>query len=305
MKWLRFIAFFAFFAWAARAHAQEISSDNFRIPASGVGISEGGEMTSASFRLKGTVQDIGPGIVSGDSFTVSGGIVPVLTDPTTSAASSPSASETATGGGGLLGLGEVIGRLLVPKTKDLPLLTRTMSVCGVGDFSCDDAVDLADLSAFLYLTGFAATGNPADFNQDGRVDLADASILFASWSMRVSSVPSDAGIPTSVSVGRESKDIFIFGSPRVRVPPRGIQHEGRAELLGATQQTSGVIQKFWDAIRKILDFFGVGADPFEESALRQEEASLARSLALMADEMKDMMREFWERVADFILRQGA
>ena len=47
-------------------------------------------------------------------------------------------------------------------------------------------MDLADLSALLYLSTYSSEANPADLNQDGNINLADTSILFYYWSEPVS-----------------------------------------------------------------------------------------------------------------------
>src|SRR3989344_2823679 len=53
--------------------------------------------------------------------------------------------------------------------------------CGGADFNCDKITDIVDFSAFLYLSGFSPSNNPADINIDGAVDISDASIVFYHW----------------------------------------------------------------------------------------------------------------------------
>jgi hypothetical protein len=131
----------------------------------------------------------------------------------------------------------------------------------VADFNCDGKVDLADLSAYLFLTGYASQANPADLNEDGNVNLADASVLFYYWSdtgsgFRLPTFATRPIIPNPaeiVSVDELGKDNIIPKGGRR--PLFGIQEEGLSLVKKATSSLATLFNIIIDFLIAVISGF--------------------------------------------------
>lgn len=155
-------------------------------------------MTSASFKLIGSVGQIAVGTSSASSFKVCSGF---LCYPAPSAAAAAAAAEAAVA----VSHGGILESLL----KIFGLPTPTFRPCAA-DLNCDRKVGLADLSIFLYFAPRSAP-NPVDLNRDGVVDVRDFSVLLSSWTEKLLTfVPDYAPRRVELQPGIERKDQFAF-----------------------------------------------------------------------------------------------
>jgi hypothetical protein len=179
------------------AFATDYSSSNFIVkdPV----IEEGaGRRTSTSFIELESIGQNAVGISNSSNYTLKSGFL-YFTDPE----SGGGGGTGGTGVGGGLG-GNVPLHLLpffkpyivIPPEK-IEEIIRELP-CSPGrvrqDLNCDGKVDLVDFSIFLFLSDpkQARKDNPADFNSDGSITVIDLSILFSSWTEKITQLDSQS-----------------------------------------------------------------------------------------------------------------
>ena len=228
----------------------EFTSPSFKVIDLTVSVG-GGRGTSASFQLETSVGQPAPGRSTSSSFEVRSGFLyfPAPTPAPSPAPAPAPAPPPATGGA--LSLFRIVfpTDLIFPFLAPLPeavqpsLPVRILR-CGTADFHCDDRIDLADFSTFLFASAYAPAGNPADLNGDGRVDLADASILFSHWTEQVQFVRLPPALvpapPTEEAPGETA-----FVALGLKRPPRpGVQEEEMlARVLAPEERAPGAMAR--------------------------------------------------------------
>ena len=134
----------------------------------------------------------------------------------------------------------------------------------MADFNCDGLVDLADLSAYLYLSDYAPQSNPADLNNDGGINLADASVLFYYWTESGGhlNLPSFGNRPL-VQIGPPPiEGAGEGGVGQASIIPQGakksffgIQEEGIALVEGTTTKIMAFFDWFWNWLKAVISGF--------------------------------------------------
>ena len=240
---------------ANHARATDFTSSNFKVidPVISLG---GGRETSSSFQLERSVGQPAIGISNATNFLVKGGFLyfpaPVAAPPP-APPPTPAPPPPPGGGGPFPPPGSkppVIPPIIIPGHPPLP---RPVGKCGFADFNCDGKVDIADLSAFLFLSDFSPQSNPADLNEDGTIGLADTSVLFYYWTEAGTfKLPTFANRPTFVfpepftfeKIGQAS----ALAQGR-KQPKFGIQEELRTNVfLAATSTLLLLITRLLDLI---------------------------------------------------------
>jgi len=250
------ILFVSFVLWLPIASADEFTSSDFKIlePV----ISPAGYSTSSSYILVSTVSQIAIGTSTSASFEARSGF---LYFPAPSSASTPTPTPTPApapvGGGGILGM---VGLLFgLPTTVPLPHLPIQISRCGISDFNCDEATDLADISSFLFLISYAPEGNPADVNSDGVINLADASIVFSGWT-GIAYQPPPAFFEREI-IRRGAASVVSPFSPQGQIVrrPAGLQketaHIGKTEVAGSANILMEAISFVAGGVLRIWHYF--------------------------------------------------
>lgn len=242
----------------ASVAGDEFTSSSFKVLDPVFQQGGGDELSSTNFRLRGSIEQIAIGTSSASSFIVCSGFL-CFSESAAAAAAEAAAPTVPAGGGGLLELGQSFA---LPRRRAGEEPTRPeikIEPCGTADFNCDQRVSLADLSTFLYLSGYPAPDNPADINRDGSVDLADASILFSRWTNTFVSTlfpPKPAPPAYYIAASPGARDAFILGSPRSRYPRWGIQREAATPLLRGAYPEQGATRRALERLRIILLEFG-------------------------------------------------
>jgi len=223
--------------------ATEYTSTSFKVvdPVISVG---GGLSTSASYSLQRSVGQPAIGLSNAASWAVKGGF---LYFGEAAAASTPTPTPTPTptlplGGGppGIIPPPSSVGGFPPVTIPSRPPLPAPVGKCGMADFNCDGKVDIADFSAFLYLSDFAPQSNPADLNVDGSISLADTSVLFYYWSERAAfRLPSFAEVPNfKLPVLSDTQGEGIRAIVQGRKAPRfGVQEESAVSLVKTATST--------------------------------------------------------------------
>lgn len=118
------------------------------------------------------------------------------------------------------------------------------------DLNCDGAVDLQDLSIYLYLSADPASGL-IDFNSDSAADIADLSVLFSDWSRGLLTFVPDrgAGEPPKEEEKPGSGFAFIGEKPFEELEP-----EAGEESKPPAFFRSIILFIFW-MLDWILEFF--------------------------------------------------
>jgi len=237
------------------ASAAEYTSLNFKVldPVISDG---GGRSTSGSFQLERSVAQPAIGISTALGFIIKAGFL-YFSDAAPSPTPTPTPTPTpATPSPGFLGPATPPPIYIPPA----PILPIPIIKCGVADFNCDGIVDLADFSAYLYLSGYAPHANPADLNNDGGINLADASVLFYYWSDTGINInlPTYATRPV-VEIGRPSLTGTLGESGQASIIPQGakklffgIQEEGRSLIESTTTKISAFFDRIWDTIKAVI-----------------------------------------------------
>lgn len=244
-------------------YATEFTSTNFQVldPV----MFHGGYSSSQSYQLQGSVAQMSIGTSTSSNFEVRAGFLyfpgPTASSPEPTPEPTPTPTPTPSGGTipGLV-------RLFFPASK-APLLPKPLTKCGVADFNCDGVVDLADLSALLYLSAYSPLDNPADINNDQSIDLADASSLFYYWTenkiFELARIVDLAYEPYPLAVSGGKPTPFAKTSPR---PFIGYQKENglaTSALLSWKTLTdlvirvidaiAGIVQRIWQFFLEIVN----------------------------------------------------
>ncbi len=205
--------------WAPLALADEFTSSSFKVldPV----VFPSGYSTSSTYSLWGTVSQLAIGTSTSAGFQARSGFL-YFPAPTSASTPAPTPTGGGAGGGGILGM---VGLLFKPP-RTLPPVPFQISKCGVSDFNCDEATDLADISSFLFLIGYSPYGNPADVNSDGSIDLVDASIMLSHWSGAAYVAPSfPTGVAPSERGGEAGTASVFIAQGGSRGPGGGLQKE--------------------------------------------------------------------------------
>lgn len=203
-KFLHYLYIFSalYFLSAVSVLATDYTSSSFKVLDPVFQTGGGGEMTSASFKLIGSVGQIAVGTSSASSFKVCSGFL-CYPAPSAAAAKEAAAAAVAVSHGGILESLLEAFNLRVPVISVKPCASKA-------DFNCDRKVGLADLSIFLYFAP-RSVPNPVDLNNDGVVDTKDFSMLLSSWNEKLLTfVPDSAPRRADLRLGTEIKDQFAF-----------------------------------------------------------------------------------------------
>lgn len=220
----------------------------------------GGRSTSVTYQLERSVAQPAIGISNSLGFTIKAGFLyfSALT-PTPTPTPTASVTPTPPGGGGPPSfIGPVtLPPIYLPPPGGLPI---PVTKCGIADFNCDGKIDIADLSAYLYLTGYSPQSNPADLNQDGNISLADASILFYYWTE-----PSSFKLPTFATrpiVQISSPFDGLSESGQAGIIPQGvkktffgIQEEGISLIKKATSTIASLLNRIIEGLVAVISGF--------------------------------------------------
>lgn len=207
------------------AFAQELSSTNFKVldPV----VFPGSFGSSNNFRLFSVIGQI----VRDDSSSANFGTIhgflgfraaAAVVTPTPTPTPSPGGS----GGGFVITLLQSLQGQQLPR---FPLATTAPAgLCSPNtDLNCDGAIDIEDLSIFLFLTP-QPLPNPADFNIDSRVDVRDLSLMFFDWTQQLVFFIPDTYIETNGGLTQPAR--FYGGLAAIFQRP----------LVGSTAAISGV-----------------------------------------------------------------
>lgn len=248
---------------ASVAHATEYTSATFKVidPVISIG---GGLSTSATYKLERSVGQPAIGLSNAASWVVKGGFLYFEDAAAPTPTPTPTASVTPTSPPGNGPPGTVqppppaggFPPYTIPPKFPLPV---SVGKCGIADFNCDGKVDIADFSAFLYLSDFAPQENPADLNADGKISLSDTSVLFYYWSGRsVFKLPTFAELPRFILTspgGAGGEGVRSIGQGR-RAPRFGIQEESAVSLVKtATSTILALISKVINIITVLISGF--------------------------------------------------
>ena len=268
IKALIILLFLALFFSPFLAVATEYTSTSFKVvdPVISVG---GGLSTSASYSLQRSVGQPAIGLSNATSWAVKGGFL-YFGDVAIASTPTPTPTPTLPLGGGPPGIippPPPFGGFPPVAIPFRPPLPAPVGKCGMADFNCDGKVDIADFSAFLYLSDFAHQSNPADLN-DGSISLADTSVLFYYWSERaVFKRPSFAEVPDfRLPVLSDTQGEGIRAIVQGRKAPRfGIQEESAVSLVKTATSTilvliskainiitalvSGLLRILWNVVK--------------------------------------------------------
>ena len=237
--------------------ATEYTSTSFKVidPVVSIG---GGLSTSATYKLERSVGQPAIGLSNAATWVVKGGFLYFEDTAAPTPTPTPSVTPAPPLGGGPPGstAPPVFPPYTIPPKPELPV---PVGKCGIADFNCDGKVDIADFSAFLYLSDFAPQANPADLNADGKISLSDTSVLFYYWSERsVFKLPTFAELPgfklTSPG-GAGGEGTRFIGQGR-RAPRFGIQEESAVSLVKtATSTILALISKVINIITVLIAGF--------------------------------------------------
>ena len=160
--------------------ATEFTSSNFKLldPV----LRSGGFSSSNSFRLQGSLGQLGIGFSESGSFEVKGGSLYFAAPAAATPSPTPTPSSSAGGGGPILEIFKKIIGLITP--------------CSHSDLNCDGLVNIYDAGILFYwwnkplvqpnfasaLASILGLGRPSpDRNGDKEVDIFDLSILLSDW----------------------------------------------------------------------------------------------------------------------------
>src|SRR3989338_411306 len=246
--------------FAPDVSAAEYTSLNFKVldPVISVG---GGLSTSAAYSLKQSIGQPAIGLSNATGWIVKGGFLYFedAVAPTPTSTPTPTPAPTQPSGNGPPGTvppPPAGPPITIPPKHPLPV---PIGKCGIADFNCDGRVDIADLSAFLYLSDFAPQANPADLNADGAISLNDTSVLFYYWSEPASfKLLTSAEIPGfRFTVSSEDQTEAIRAIVQGRKQSKfGIQEESTASLVStATSTILALISKAINIITVLISAF--------------------------------------------------
>lgn len=198
------------------AGATELTSPSFKVLDPVFHTGGGGEMSSASFRLQGSIAEIAIGRSATTSFQLCAGFL-CFPGPAVAAPAPAPVAAVGLGGGPFFELVERIIQLAFA-----PCLPPT-------DLNCDGKVGIQDLSIFLFLTP-GTIPNPVDFNDDRRVDVRDLSILFTDWNEKLLTFAPE-GEAARLAAGGE-RGLALIGPAVAEEVERAAAPEGGARPVG-------------------------------------------------------------------------